>query len=236
MWIDNVYAGTARIAVAANFTDAMQKLAPAFEQDTGYQLKISYGSTGKLYSQIVHGAPFDIFMAADADRPARAEREGHAVSGSRWTYARGQLVLWSASPGLFEDGAEYLKSASISRVAIANPKTAPYGMAAQQTMQQLGVWARLERSVIRGDSISQTFQFVATGNASVGFVSASQLHAWPRQGSYWPVPSHLHQPIDQQVVLLNKGANNPAANAFIEFLRSTKTQTLLSTLGYGVGQ
>lgn len=228
-------AETVSVAVAANFTDATRDIVPLFEQATGHTVKVSFGSTGKLYSQIEHGAPFEVFLAADMRRPEKAEKEGLAVAGSRFTYARGKLVMWSAESGLFEDGEQYVKQGDYARAAIANPKTAPYGLAAQQVLERLGVWDAQQSKLVRGDSIAQTFQFVATHNAKVGFVAYSQVKGWPGEpGSLWVIPDNYYQPIEQQAVLLKKGEDNPAAKAFLEFLQGKAATAVIESYGYGV--
>jgi molybdate transport system substrate-binding protein len=222
-------------AVAANFTDAAREIAPLFEKATGYTVKVSYGSTGKLYSQIENGAPFEVFLAADAQRPGKAEKAGLAVAGSRFIYARGKIVLWSAKPGLVENGESYLKTAAFAHLALANPKTAPYGLAARQAMERLGVWSQLQPKLVRGESIAQTFQFVVTGNAESGFVAYSQVKAWKGgAGSTWVIPSEYYAPIDQAAVLLKKGESNPAAKAFMDFLKSDAARKVIASYGYGV--
>jgi molybdate transport system substrate-binding protein len=223
------------VAVAANFTDATRRLDALFEQASGHRLKISYGSTGKLYAQIGHGAPFEVFLAADIERPRKAEQAGLAVPGSRFVYARGRLVLWSARPGLFEAGEPYLQAADFAHLAIANPKTAPYGLAARQVLGRLGIWSSLQARLVRGDSIAQTFQFVATGNAEAGFVAYSQIKGWQGEpGSLWLIPQDYYEPIEQAAVLLQKGADNPAARAFLEFLQGDAARDLIQSYGYGV--
>ncbi len=223
------------IAVAANFTDAARDLLPLFENTTGHAAKASFGSTGKLYAQIAHGAPFAVFLAADAARPAKAEEEGWAVPGSRFTYATGQLVLWSALEELFADGEAYLRGLTFSRLAIANPRTAPYGLAAQQVLESLDIWDQVKDRLVQGDSIAQTFQFVATENAQVGFVALSQVLAWKDgPGSRWVVPRSFHAPIAQQAVLLNKGKDNAAAHAFLSFLSTPAARAIITGHGYGV--
>ena len=229
------WAAEVMVAVAANFTDATRDLAPLFEKATGHTARISFGSTGKLYAQIEHGAPFQVFLAADSKRPRKAEREGLAVPGTRFTYAQGKLVLWSAGTDTFSDGEQYLKSLEFSRAALANPKTAPYGLAAQQVLQHLGVWEQAKPKLVQGDSIAQTFQFVATGNAEIGFVALSQVTAWKKPpGSAWKIPQGYYQPIAQQAVLLKKGEDNPAASAFLDFLRSPEAHKVITGYGYGV--
>ncbi|MCU7829932.1 MAG: molybdate ABC transporter substrate-binding protein [Candidatus Thiodiazotropha sp. (ex Myrtea sp. 'scaly one' KF741663)] len=223
------------IAVAANFTDATRQIAPLFEKATGHTTRISYGSTGKLYSQIEHGAPFEVFLAADTQRPIKAEAEGLAVPGSRFIYARGKLALWSKTTGLFDSGEDYLKSGKFKHLAAGNAKTAPYGLAARQVMTHLGLFSRLEPKLVRGESIAQTFQFVATGNAKAGFVAYSQIKSWRgKSGSIWEIPLHYYTPIDQAAVLLKKGESNPAAHAFLAFLKSEAARKKIRELGYGV--
>lgn len=225
----------ARIAVAANFTAVTRHLAPLFEQATGHTTRISYGSTGKLYSQIENGAPFDLFLAADTDRPIKAEAEGLAVHGSRFIYASGKLVLWSVNHDAFESGESFLKQGKFAHVAIANPPTAPYGLAARQVMEHLGIWQALQPRLVRGDSIAQTFQFVATGNAGIGFVAHSQIIAWQGiPGTTSEIPSDYYAPIDQAAVLLKRGENNPAALAFLAFLKRDSTRAVIEGFGYGV--
>ncbi|MDH5785300.1 MAG: molybdate ABC transporter substrate-binding protein [Chromatiales bacterium] len=227
-------AETVTLAVAANFTEVTAELVSRFEQHSGHRAKVSYGSTGKLYAQIKHGAPFDLFLAADEERPKRLVEEGDAIGASRFTYARGELVLWSADEGLFSDGEAYLKRGEITRLAIANPQTAPYGVAAQQLLHRLGRWESLMPHLVRGDSITQTFQFVATGNAETGLVAASQLRSWPHRGSVWRVPQHYHAPIAQQAVLLKRAERNPAAQAFVHYLASDEAKRVIRDFGYVV--
>lgn len=223
------------IAVAANFTDATREIAARFEQATGHTAKISYGSTGKLYSQIENGAPYEVFLAADTQRPIKAEDAGLAVPGSRFVYARGRLVLWSAQEHLLDDGEAYLKTAAFRHLAMANPGTAPYGLAAQQVMEHLGLWSSLQPRLVRGDSIAQTFQFVVTGNAEAGFVAWSQVKGWKKTtGSTWQIPTSHYAPIEQSAVLLQNGATNPAAKAFLDFLRGDSARQVIEGFGYGV--
>lgn len=229
------WAGSATIAVAANFTDATRDIVPLFEKATGHTVKVSFGSTGKLYAQIENGAPFDVFLAADIKRSAKAENTGLAVKGTRLTYAKGKLVLWSAQPGRFTDGGEFLNTGGFKRLAIANPKTAPYGIAAQQVMEHLGLWQSLQPTLVRGDSIAQTFQFVVSGNAQAGFVALSQVRAWKdSQGSLWEIPEGDYAPIAQQAVLLKRGQDNPAARAFLTFLKGEEARTVMTRYGYGI--
>jgi len=231
-----VRADELKVAVAANFTDVTRDLIPLFEQATGHRVKASFGSTGKLFAQIENGAPFQVLLAADAERPRKAEDEGLGVPGSRFTYAWGRLVMWSARPGLFEDGRAYLEAADFSRAAIANPRTAPYGLAAQQVMEHLGVWQKVTDKLVQGDSIAQAFQFTATGNAGIGFVALSQVKAWQGDaGSLWDIPEGYYAPIAQQAVLLKTGESSAAAKAFMEFLRGSEARAVISGSGYGVG-
>ncbi len=228
-------AGQLIIAVAANFTGASRDLVQRFERLSGHRVKVSYGSTGKLFAQIDNGAPFELLLAADRAHPLRAVQQGLAQGDSRFTYARGQLVLWSAEPNLFSDGEHYLNTADFSRAAIANPKTAPYGLAAKQVLIRLGLWHRLQQRLVRGDSIAQTFQFTATGNAQLGFVASAQLRAWPGQpGSLWQVPQSYYPPIEQQAVLLNKGRSNPVALQFLNFLKGSEARRIIRRHGYSV--
>jgi len=223
------------IAVAANFTDVTRQIVPLFEQATGHTTRISYGSTGMLFSQIENGAPFDLFLAADTRRPIKAEAEGLAVPGSRFIYARGRLVLWSAHQNAFDAGETVLKQGEFAHLAIANPETAPYGLAARQVMERLGVWQTLQPRLVRGDSIAQTFQFVATHNADIGFVAHSQVKAWHNTpGTIWVIPADYYDPIDQAAVLLKRGENNPAAQAFLAFLKRDSTRAVIERFGYGV--
>jgi molybdate transport system substrate-binding protein len=223
------------VAVAANFIDVSRQLAPLFEQLSGHRLRISYGSTGKLFAQITHGAPFEVFLAADTVHPLKASQSGLALADTRFVYARGRLALWSAKSDLFEAGTSYLQDAAFTHLALANPKTAPYGQAAQQVLERLGVWSALQPKLVRGDSVAQAFQFVATGNAEAGFVAYSQLKAWPGDaGSSWVIPQAYYTPIAQAAVLLKKGAANPAALAFLEFLKSDRARQVIAEHGYDV--
>lgn len=224
-----------RVAVAANFTDAARSLATVFKKTTGHDLKISYGSTGKLYAQIEHGAPYDIFMAADTERPAKVIKQGLAVPDSLFVYARGKLVLWSAQPDLFDNGEVFLRSGKFKHLAIANPKTAPYGLAAKQVMQNTGLWDELQDKLVRGDSIAQVFQFVATENSEIGLVAYSQVRGWKGEpGSTWEIPAKLYQPIDQAAVLLTRAESNPTAHAFMDFMKSDAANKIITSFGYGI--
>lgn len=225
------------LGVAANFTSTTRELAEQFTAKTGHKVSTSFGSTGKLYAQIRNGAPFDVFMAGDAHRPMLVEEEQAGVPGTRFTYAIGRLALWLPTPdgfGIDGAGAEgYLSEQPFSRLAIANPKTAPYGLAAQQVLTHLGHWQALQGKLVRGESISQTFQFVATRNAQAGFVALSQVIAWSSgTDTLWIVPQAYHQPINQQAILLGRGANNEAAAAWMNFLKSDAAIAIIHRHGY----
>jgi len=228
-------AGQVSVAVAANFTDATRQIVPLFEQATGHRVKVSFGSTGKLYAQIRNGAPFEVFLAADTRRPEKTEQAGLAVPGSRFVYARGRLALWSPRAGLFSDGEAFLKTGGFKHLAMANPRTAPYGLAARQVMAHLGLWQALAPRMVRGDSIAQTFQFVVSGNTEAGFVAYSQVKGWQGQsGSMWLIPDAYYAPIEQSAVLLKRGGDNPAARAFVDFLKDEQARVVIERFGYGV--
>lgn len=231
-----VHAAEVSVAVAANFNAPMLKIAQAFEKETGHKAVLSFGSTGNLYAQIRHGAPFQILLAADAATPAKIEKEGLGLAGSRFTYAIGKLVLWSKQPGLVDDKGDILRRGTFQRLAVANPKLAPYGVAALETMTKLGVLKALQPKIVQGENIAQTYQFTATENAQLGFVALSQVMSEGKiaQGSAWLVPAHLHAPIQQDALLLTPGAGNPAAKALMIFLRSDRVKTLIRTYGYDV--
>jgi molybdate transport system substrate-binding protein len=222
------------VAVAANFTAPMRKIAQTFEQESGHKAILSFGSTGNFYAQIRNGAPFEILLAADDDTPIKIEKEGLGVAASRFTYAIGKLVLWSKQPGFVDDRGEILRSGKFQRIAVANPKLAPYGAAALETMTQLGVLQALQPKFVQGENIAQTFQFVATENAQLGFVALSQVMTDGKiaQGSAWIVPSSLHAPIRQDALLLVKGKDNPAATALMNFLQSDRSRLVMRSYGY----
>ena len=224
------------VAVASNFSAPMQKLAHAFEQETGHKALLSFGSTGNLYAQIRNGAPYQLLLAADDTTPIKLEAEGLGVAGSRFTFAVGTLVLWSKQPGLVDEKGDVLRSGKFERIAMANPKLAPYGVAAVETLTQMGVLQAVQPKVVQGENISQTYQFVATQNAQLGFVALSQVMADGRvsQGSAWVVPAHLHSPIRQDAILLVKGRDAPAAAALMRFLRSEQARALIRTFGYAL--
>jgi len=223
-----------QVAVAANFTAPMQQIASQFEKDTGHKLVLSFGATGKFYAQISNGAPFEVLLAADDETPARLEKDGSGIAGSRFTYAVGKLVLWSALPDLVDAKGEVLKTGSFKHLALANPKTAPYGAAAVETMSKLGLLADLQARFVQGENISQTQQFISTGNAELGFVALSQVYKDGKisSGSAWLVPAYLHEPIRQDVVLLAKGKDKPAAGALLAYLKGDKARAVIKTFGY----
>jgi molybdate transport system substrate-binding protein len=228
------HAGEVRVAVASNFAGTMQKLAAAFEHDTGHKAVLALGSTGRFYTQVRNGAPFDVLLAADDDTPARLEKAGLAVAGSRFTYATGRLVLWSASVAVVDTRGDILRNGDFTRIAIADPKLAPYGAAAMQAIERLGLTASLKPRLVQGESIGQAYQFVATGSALLGFVALSQVWVDHRLigGSAWLVPRELHEPIRQDAALLKHGADNPAASALMQFLRSDKARAIIRAHGY----
>ena len=223
------------MATASNFSRTVHRLVESFERNTGHQVLISSASTGKLYAQIRHGAPYDLFLAADSARPERLEQEGLAATGSRFTYALGRLVFW-VPQSEFKGAANVLMAKSnVRRIAIANPKTAPYGAAAQQVLEAIGLWRQLKGRLVRGENIGQTFQFVASGAAEMGFVAMSQLPEQSSSKGYrWLVQQELYRPIRQEVVLLKRGADNPAAKAFLIYLRSEAARQLIMGQGYGL--
>jgi len=227
-------AAEVQVAVAANFTAPLQALASEFEQDTGHKLVAAFGATGQLYAQIHNGAPFEVFLSADQSTPAKLQSEGLGVAGSSFTYATGQLVLWSAKPGYLDGSAAALKANAFKHLAIANPKAAPYGLAATQVLDKLGLSAAVQGKLVEGQSITQALQFVATGNAELGFVALSQVYQDGKitHGSAWMVPAELHAPIKQDALILKKGAANPAAVALVEYLQGAKAAAIIKSYGY----
>ncbi len=229
-------AETVQVAVAANFTAPAKALAEILAKTTGHEAKLSFGATGAFYTQIKNGAPFDILLAADDERPARLEKEGDTVPGSRFTYAIGQLVLWSAKPGFVDDQGTVLKAGQFNKVAIANPKLAPYGAAAVEAMDKLGLTAALQPKLVTGESIGQTYNFISTGNAELGFVALAQVldGGKLKSGSMWVVPAKYHAPIVQEAVILKRATDNPAAKAWMDLLRSPRTKDFIRSYGYEV--
>jgi molybdate transport system substrate-binding protein len=224
-------AGEVNVAVAANFTAPAGEIAAAFAKSGGDKAILSFGASGQFYTQIANGAPYQVFLSADAERPAKAEKEGLAVPGSRFTYAVGKLVLWSKTPGLVDPNGAVLAKGGFQKLAIADPGAAPYGLAAVQTMKTLGVYDALSPKIVQGASITQALQFVDTGAAELGFVALSQVVDKPG-GSRWLVPEADHDPIVQQAVLLKTGADNPAAKAFLAFLKGPQAKAIIEKYGY----
>ncbi len=224
-------AAEATIAVAANFSAAAKEIANAFHAATGHVAKLSLGSSGQLYAQVTQGAPFDAMLSADEERPKAAIKDGLGVADSQFTYAIGRLVLWSKDAGLVT-GEGTLRGGVFDRLAIANPATAPYGAAALQTLRALGLYDTVRPKLVQGNSIAQTFQFVSTGNAELGFVALAQVIT-DSAGSRWAVPAGLHKPIRQDAVMLRHGAGNAAATAFLKFLKGSEASTIIERYGYG---
>jgi len=260
LWCASAQAGDVAVAVAANFAGPLARIAEGFTAATGHTLKVSAGPTGKFYSQILHGAPFEVLLAADDEIPKKLIAEGHAVAGSNFTYAIGVLVLWSAQPGLVDDQGAVLARGKFAKLAVANPKLAPYGAAALQALQALGLAAAITPRLVTAESIAQAYQFVATGNAELGFVALSQvIGAGPSQandaplggrspqatrgpaslpgkpvtGSFWRVPANLYGEIRQDVVLLKTGEKSAAAAALLAYLKSPAAKAVMQSYGYG---
>jgi molybdate transport system substrate-binding protein len=226
-------AADTQVAVAANFTEPAKEIATAFKAATGHNAILSFGSSGQFYAQMARGAPFEVFLSADADRPKKAEQDGLGVTGTRFTYAIGRLVLYSKTPGLVDDNGAVLKSGKFQKLSIADPVAAPYGVAAVATMNKLGVYNSVKPKIVMGTSITQAYQFVETGAAELGFVAYSQVINIPG-GSRWLVPATLHAPIDQQAILLYTGQNSVAAKAFLTFLKSPASLAIIKKYGYEV--
>ena len=236
LWVPAIaWAEQVHVAVASNFLNPLKEIAEHYKQETGNTLILISGSTGKLYAQARHGAPFDVLLAADEKRPTLLEREGVGVAGTRFTYAEGALVLWSLDSEKIK-GVESLSKIKMGKLALANPKTAPYGKATQEALQQLGLWEKLQPFLVRGENIAQTLQFVATGNAGMGFVAKSQLQD-PRfkfKGSQWEVTSSMHDPISQQAILLKPGVKNSAAKQFLKYLKGSASIKVMQSYGYRI--
>jgi molybdate transport system substrate-binding protein len=226
-------AAETRVAVAANFTEPAKAIAARFEARTGHKAILSFGASGQFYTQIANGAPYEVFLSADAERPAKAEGDGLAVSGTRFTYATGRLVLFSKTPGLVDAKGAVLARGRFEKLAIADPKVAPYGQAAVETLTRLKLYDALKPKIVTGSSITQAFQYVRTGAAEVGFVALSQVINEQR-GSRWVVPAADHTPIDQQAVLLKAGGGNDAAKAFMAFLKTQEAKAIIRRYGYEV--
>ena len=234
LFFSSAHGAEVTVAVAANFAAPMHKIAPLFEKDTGHKAVVSLGSTGGFYAQIKNGGPFHVLLSADDETPLKLEKENLAVNGTRFTYATGKLVLWSKQAGFVDDKGDVLRSGQFKRLAIANPKLAPYGAAALETLHKLELVQGLQTKFVQGENIAQAFQFVNTENAQLGFVALSQVYADGKlsSGSAWIVPSHLHKPIQQDAVLLMAGKNNIAATALLAYLRTDKVKAIIRSHGY----
>jgi molybdate transport system substrate-binding protein len=226
-----VHAATTNVPVAANFTEPAKEIAQLFENNTGHKVLLSFGATGQFYTQIVQAAPFQVFLSADQSTPKKLVDEGFALADSLFTYAVGKLVLFSANATTV-NGEQTLRDAKFNKIAIADPVTAPYGAAAVETMKALNVYDALVGKIVQGSNISQTFQFVDTGNAELGFVALSQV-VTTKGGSKWIVPLNLYSPIRQDAVLLRGGTDNVAAKAFLAFLKGAEATAVMERFGYG---
>ena len=227
-------AAEVHVAVAANFSAPMQKIATAFEVQTGHRVRSALGSSGKLATQIKAGAPFEVFLSADSQTPLALEADGLTIVGSRITYAIGRLALWSRQTDLVDAQGAVLRKGNFSYLAMADPRLAPYGAAALEVLKSMGLWPSLQSRVVQADSVGQTYQFVASGNAEMGFVAWAQVQEAQQKGSFWLVPTALHSPLRQEAVLLQKGKDNPAAQAFMPFLKSPQAQAIILSYGYTV--
>lgn len=232
----NASAAQTQVAVAANFTAPMQKIAAEFEKDTGHKAVLSFGATGKFYAQISNGAPFEVLLSADDETPARLEKELLAAPGTRFTYAIGKLILWSPRAGFVDARGNVLKNGDFEHIAIANPKTAPYGAAAVEVLKRIKLFDALQSKFVQGENIAQTYQFVSTGNAQLGFIALSQVYLDGKvaSGSGWIVPDSLHEPIRQDAVMLAKGRHNPAAKALADYLKTAKAKGIIQAFGYAL--
>ena len=232
--LGSAQAGEVQVAVAANFTAPIQVIAADFEKDTGHTLVAAYGATGQFYTQIKNGAPFEVFLSADDTTPQKLESEGDTVKGSRFTYAVGTLALWSAKEGYVDAKGAVLKKNEYQHLSIANPKAAPYGLAATQVLAKLGLTEQVKSKLVEGQNITQAYQFVSTGNAELGFVALSQIYKDGKvsSGSAWIVPGEMHDPIKQDAVILNKGKDNPAAKALVDYLKGPKAAAVIKSYGY----
>jgi len=229
-------AAEVNVAVAANFTGPMKQIAADFEKATGHKVVLSFGASGKFYAQIKNGAPFQLLLSADDEKPLQLEKDGLSSPGSRFTYAVGSLVLWSAKPGLVDSKGDILAKGTFNKIAIANPQLAPYGVAAMEVLSKRGLLETVQPKMVRGENIAQTFQFVATGNADLGFIALSQVMKDGKlsSGSAWIVPNKLHTPIRQDAVLLLKGKGNPAAEGLANYLKTDKVKAIIRSYGYDI--
>lgn len=229
-----VHAEEIAVAVAANFTAPARAIAAGFEKDTGHKVRLAFGATGKFYTQIKNGAPFEVLVAADEDTPARLVREGAAVAASRFTYATGRLVLWSAKTGYVDGHGAVLGKGEFKHLAIANPRLAPYGAAAVEALTRLKLLDRARPKFVKAENIAQAYQFIATGNAELGFVALSQVMKDGRiaAGSAWTVPADLHRPIRQDAVILARGQDKAAVEAWMTYLKGDKAKAIIRSYGY----
>lgn len=229
-------AGEVNAAVAANFTAPVQQIAALFEKESGNTVKLSFGSSGKFYSQIKEGAPFDVFLSADEKTPKLMEKEGLAVQDSDFVYALGKLVLWSAKSGFVDDKGAVLRTGNYNKIAYADPKLAPYGLAAKESLEDMGLWNVVQNKLVTGESIAQTYQFAASGNADMAFIALSQVTKDGKvtEGSWWMVPAHMYNPIHQSAVLLTAAKDKAAAQAFLAYLKSQKAVAIIRNFGYGL--
>ena len=227
-------ADVVQVAAAANFVRPLRELAADFEHDTGHKIAITSGATGMFYAQIKSGAPFDVFLSADEQTPAKLEREGAAVASTRFTYAIGVLALWSLKPNYVDSTGSVLKKGKFAHLAIANPKIAPYGAAAVATLKREGLYDTIAPKIVQGESIAQAYQFVSTGDTELGFVALSQIFQDGRitEGSAWIVPANLYPPLRQDVIVLNPGKGKSAVEAFMRYLHSDKAAAVIKSFGY----
>ena len=232
--LSSASAAEVQVAVAANFAAPIRAIAKDFEKDTGHKLVAAYGATGQFYTQIKNGAPFEVFLSADDTTPAKLEKEGDAAPGSRFTYAIGTLVLWSAQDGYVDAQGDVLKNGQYKHLSIANPNAAPYGLAATQVLDKLGLTATVKPRLVEGQNITQALQFVSSGNAELGFVALSQVYKDGKitSGSAWIVPADMHEPIRQDALILKKGESNPAAKALVDYLKGPKAAEVIKSYGY----
>lgn len=232
----SVNAGEVNAAVAANFTAPVQQIVEQFQKETGHTVKLSFGSSGKLYAQIKESAPFDVFLAADEKNPKLLEQDGLAVADTRFVYALGKLVLWSAQPGFVDDKGAVLSAGNYSKLAYADPKLAPYGLAAQEALQKMNLWDKVQSKLVTGESIAQTYQFAASGNVELAFIALSQITKDGKitEGSWWIVPADMYNPIKQAAVQLTAAKDKVAAQAFLQFLKSEKAVAIIRSFGYGL--
>ncbi len=229
-----VAAGEVSVAVASNFAGPMERLAPLFQKESGHTVRVTPGASGKLYAQIRKGAAFDVFLSADEELPKRLMQEALAVAGSRFVYATGRLVLWSAQPGFVDDKGLVLNRGNFNLLAIPNPLHSPYGVAAKETLTKLTMWNAMQRKLDKGDDVIETYRFAASERTELAFIPLSQVMRDGKvgAGSWWLVPSEMHNPIRQSAVLLTTAKDPAAAKAFLGFLKSEKARAVMRGFGY----